>query len=275
VPVLRHCDNPPEGVGVSDDSEDEGDPLAIKYPLSRPGLSLDADVIPITPIVDADGAPIMAQLADLPIAPFSATTAVNGEIVVDNVLPVTEEVILPEDDYVDWNFSVKFFQFIRTPPVAPSASSPAPVETVVQETPADIRSDSPPPVTVEPIQVKPAVKPRGGAKPVRGRSRGGGSRVKRFYDSDELEYSSDERKKPKSKRGGGRGSRGGRGGAAKPAKRGRYIESSEEEESETEEEVLQRSVPASTSARPSRNCRRSTNYADIERSGDVLDYFLN
>ena len=55
----------------------------------------------------------------------------------------------------------------------------------------------------------------------------------------------------------------------------RYRESSPASEtSEEEEEVLRRPV-VTTSGRPSRNCRRSTNYADIEKAGDVLDYFLN
>ena len=281
-----------EGVGVSDNSEDE-DPLSV--PAKKPSSSYqsfgDPDIIAITPEVDADGAPILSQLSQLPIASRVSPATQGGTVPVLNGTAkskadsdfISDHELAPEDDFVDLNFSIKFFQFIRT---APEKPVPPVVEAVTEP------SELPPPSTVEspvvppliiakpkPPPAKPAAKPRGGgAKAPRGRPRGGGGSAKaKRYDTDE--YSSDEEpKKKKAKRGGGRSGggggaargRGGGGGARKP----RYRDSSHEESSESEEEVLKRPVVSST-GRPSRNCRRSTNYADIEKAGDVLDYLLN
>ena len=278
-----------DGVGVSDDSEDDyGDPLSLATPSTVPAAAagLDPDIIPIMPEeVDADGAPILSQLAALPIAPRpgSQPTAVT----VNGTKPsapkpardedfISDSELMPEDDFVDWNFSVKFFNFIRTPP---ETTELIPAKVAMVEIPVE-KPPTPPPTKPKQIRVTaPASKPRGGRG--RGKARGGATkaRVKRVYDSDELEFSSDDNKaKPKAKpRGGARGGRGAAKAKAKapaPAKKPRYRESSEEEESsENEQEVLKR--PVHTSSRPSRNCRRSTNYADIEKSGDVLDFLLN
>ena len=78
--------------------------------------------------------------------------------------------------------------------------------------------------------------------------------------------------------------------AAVQPKRSRYRDTSDDEE-ETEEDTstddeplkvpVQASRPTasappavSASGRPSRNCRRSTNYAELEAGDDVLDYLL-
>jgi len=274
-----------EGVGVSDNSEDE-DPLAV--PVNKPSTyqSLgDPDIIAITPEVDADGAPILSQLSQLPIAsrvpPSTQGTVpmVNGtsKSKADSDF-ISDHEIAPEDDFVDLNFSIKFFQFIRA---APEKPVPAVVEAVTEPSklpPSTAESPVVPPLVIAKPKppAKPVAKPRGGAKAPRGRPRGGGSTKAKRYDTDE--YSSDdEPKKKKAKRGGGRGGGGGaargRGGAA-GARKPRYRDDSHEESSESEEEVLKRPVVSST-GRPSRNCRRSTNYADIEKAGDVLDYLLN
>lgn len=305
-----------EGVGVSDDSEEE-DPLSVATPVANlSGLnkagSADPDIIPITPQVDADGAPILSQLAQLPIAPaaglpptatsvdsgLAGKTAGDSDFFRDGELP-------PEDDFVDWNFSVKFFQFVRTPPTCtdPSrqltAGARASASHLLDSTNDDHLAGSPSQALdassgkQRPTAV--AGRARGGGRMARGRPRGGssgsnGGRSKRAYDSDDLEYSSDEPKRQRARRGGGRGGSGssrGRSiaggqsggssatvaGAAKKT-RTRYIESSADESSENEADVLTRPVVPSTN-RPSRNCRRSTNYADIEKAGDVLDYLLN
>ena len=272
-----------EGVGVSDDSEDE-DPLSLT-PAAKTAAAndtADLEIIPISHEVDADGAPILSQLANLPIAPRTATVATNGSVTkaAADADFLHDVALPPEDDYLDWNFSVKFFQFIRAPPKPLEPSTPAATdgEPAVIST-EEARPDSPPLLTTKskPTKVKASPAARGGRCSrggSRGRKRGGGSsKSKRTYESDDLEYSSDEPKKSKAKKG-GRGSRG-RGGGGGATKRSRYIESSaEEESSESEEEVLARPVTTS-SGRPSRNCRRSTNYADIEKAGDVLDYLLN
>ncbi len=97
----------------------------------------------------------------------------------------------------------------------------------------------------------------------------------------------------------GRGGRGRGGGsrtaAAAPPKRSRYRDTSEDEEEDSEEEedvttsedgetvpvkgvgraAASAAQPAvSASGRPARNCRRSTNYAELEAGDDVLDYLL-
>jgi len=263
-----------EGVGVSDDSEDE-DPLSLPTPAKTTLTLEDPDIIPITPDVDSDGAPILAQLATLPIAPRANafTNGINKPAADEDFLHDVD--LPPEDDYVDWNFSVKFFQFLRNPPKRLEPSLPAEKNAEPLIVTSEPRPDSPPLLATKTkptkIRVPVTSKPRGG-RGSRGRPRGGSaSKPKRVYDSEDLDYSSDE-PKAKAKKGGGRASRGRGGGAAK---RSRYVESSaEEESSESEEEVLARPVVSAT-GRPSRNCRRSTNYADIEKAGDMLDYFLN
>jgi len=289
-----------DGVGVSDDSEDDEDPLSLRPPPAA-AAGADPDIIPIIPdAVDADGAPILSQLAALPIAPLNSkapsVAVVNGgpakpaapKAARDEDF-LSDGELMPEDDFMDWNMSVKFFNFIRIPPVT-TALKPTPVAMV--EIPPDKPDPAVPVPAVKPKQIRVPVpaasKPRGGGGRGSSKARGGGGRAtkgrpKRNYDSDDLEYDShDEPEPPKKKQKAkpkpkpkAAATKGRAKAAAAPKRAPRYRESSgEEESSENEEEVLKRPVVQSSS-RPSRNCRRSTNYADIEKSGDVLDFLLN
>merc|ERR1719309_1362722 len=69
----------------------------------------------------------------------------------------------------------------------------------------------------------------------------------------------------------GRGRGRARGGSAKKARWGGVSSDEEAVTSESEEEVLSRPAPARESGRPARNCRRSTNYAEIEKAFDTMD----
>lgn len=153
----------PDGGGVPADSDDDYDddsllvtgsrqpaPAVAASSVTSSSAAADDDIIPVGPSVDADGAPILSQLAMLPIVtprnPSSpnippvvvangstsvasavevsglsttgATNAVGDVIDDDDVL--LERHYSAEDDYVDWNFSVKFFRFIRCPPSRPA-----------------------------------------------------------------------------------------------------------------------------------------------------------
>jgi len=149
----------PEGGGVPADSDDDYDDPLMVTPL--PAVAANVTVAAaasslIPPVlgvgrrmgVDADGAPILSQLAMLPIV--SPRTILNGSATV-STLPVVDlssgggakapggdprgididddDVLVnrhyaPEDDFVDWNFSVKFFRFIRSAPSRPETPTP-------------------------------------------------------------------------------------------------------------------------------------------------------
>ncbi len=342
-----------EGHGVSDDdSEDDGDPLAIKDPLSVAAVLPDSDPV--------------SQLAKLPIAPAALVpkSIVNGMVLpgttplpgskaaaaANNVqttaagaassaasnTPVNDDflddiALAPEDNYTDWNYSIKFFTFFRGvpdkntkisshEPVPVSNKSPIVLPQQLTKEPTPIRihpnhvkgaTTAPAKVAAEPpqktVNAPAANRGRGGARGTAATARGGrGSRgggrgggTKRAKPADDDDESADDassadsedrapRKKPRG--GGGRGRGRGRGAAARGAaarggaakssggsaqkNKSRYRDSSEEEESsESEGEVLSRPV-VTKSGRPSRNCRQSTNYAEIEGASDVLDYLL-
>jgi len=312
-----------EGVGVSDDSEDE-DPLAITN--HTPTLTNSSGVITVADTV--------SQLAKLPItqavitAPKLVVTPGGGvpvNIFSGSGLPasnvstlhagtgpvnddfINEATLSTEDNYSDWNYSVKFFSFIRTLPdkadrpkqVDDIVEIPSPPKAYIPETNGKVnnvhKQQAPPVVQAKskPVKAPAAAAPkRGGRGGARGggRGRGAAKRPAPDYDEDYGDMSEEEIAPPKKKappRGGAKGSRtnasaaksrssggGGRNsGGAAAKKKSRYVESSDEESSESETEVLSRPV-VTKSGRPSRNCRQSTNYADIEESGNVLDYLL-
>ena len=142
-----------------DDDDDYGDPLMLTNRLAAAGgtaaahaSSDNSEVIPIGPGgVDADGAPILSQLAMLPISTARVPLATNGALPTTNgiapalaesssavSLPagksgdidIDDDDVLrdrhyaPEDDFADWNFSVKFFRFIRVPPSRSGTPTP-------------------------------------------------------------------------------------------------------------------------------------------------------
>jgi hypothetical protein len=62
---------------------------------------------------------------------------VNNDIDEDDVL--LDRQYAPEDDFVDWNFSVKFFRFIRAPPSRPDSPVPAAVNGTAAATTAAVQ----------------------------------------------------------------------------------------------------------------------------------------
>ncbi len=337
-----------EGHGVSDDSEDDGDPLAIKDPLSVAAVLPDSDPVsqlaklPIAPaalvpksIVNGMVLPGTGAIPGSKVGTASNVQAANATSSQANNTPVNDDflddiALSPEDNYTDWNYSIKFFTFFRGVPdkdTKISSHEPLPVsnkspivlpqQLTKEPTPVRIQPNAksttaPAKVAAEPPQktvntANTAAKRRGGARGAattarggRGRGGGRGGGAKRSKPDDDEESADDAssadsedrapRKKPRG--GGGRGRGRGRGaargaaarGAAKSSggggsaqKKSKYKESSEEEEeeesSESEGEVLSRPV-VTKSGRPSRNCRQSTNYAEIEGASDVLDYLL-
>jgi len=320
-----------DNVGVSDDSDDD-DPLFVQKPAANSGPNvsgLGSDVITILPESDP-----VSQLAKLPIAPAALVpkTIVHGANIGGSIISgggvttnssttttvnddfLSESALTSEDNFTDWNYSIKFFTFIRGVPdkdtaitshEAVPAGATKPLIVVPQQinTKDSSRAHSPPLIqtnaksltTQVPAQPakKPAAKPRGrGAASSRGGRGAGRSAASKRAANDNDDYESGNassadseerapRKKPRGGGGRGRGRGRGRGAGArgggakaKPAsKRPKYNESSVEESSESETEVMSRPV-VTKSGRPSRNCRQSTNYAEIEGASDVLDYLL-
>ena len=130
----------------ADSDDDYDDPLSVV----GSGLSAVAANVtvaaatvsasPLRPQVDADGAPILSQLALLPIVsprapsmngsgpstlldPLTGVVKVSGDVNndIDEDDVLLDRQYAPEDDFVDWNFSVKFFRFIRAPPSRPDS----------------------------------------------------------------------------------------------------------------------------------------------------------
>jgi len=320
-----------EGVGVSDDSEDE-DPLAItnsNLTSNGSGVITLADTVsqlaklPITQAVitapklvatPGGGVPVNIFTGTAMPANNSSSTLHAGTGPVNDDF-INEATLSTEDNYSDWNYSVKFFSFIRTLPdktdrpkqVDDIVEIPNPPKAYIPQTNGKVNNIQKPQATPPPVvQAKPkpvkaapaATAPKrgggrsGGARGGGGRGRGSANKRSAPDYDDSADLSSEEEIAPPKKKapqrggakggrtnasaaksrssGGGRNSSGG-GGAAK--KKSRYVESSDEESSESETEVLSRPV-ITKSGRPSRNCRQSTNYADIEESGNVLDYLL-
>ena len=270
-----------EGVSDSEDEEEQRAQAALRLAqANRSPVTLDDDddisVIPITPMgqVDKDGAPIMY-----------ANTAVNRQPTrPPNPLPEDDDDVLveksypPETDYMDWNFSVKFFQFSREPPPPPRELTPlTEVGDGVTEEPSDSGSSRTVSSRDEFVRSK-VVTGRGAGRG--GRGRGAGKRPAPYLVPASSE---DEDNEPPMKvvNGSGRG-RGGKKGAASrkkaPAKKKAKRKASSDEDngdlSNSDSEAPPPPPPVRVSSRPARNSRKITNYAALEDSGDVLDYFL-
>ena len=116
-----------EGVSDSEDEEEQRAQAALRLAqANRTPVTLDDDddisVIPITPMgqVDKDGAPIMyanTAVNRQPSRPPNPFPDDDDDVLVEKSYP-------PETDYMDWNFSVKFFQFSREPPPPPRELTP-------------------------------------------------------------------------------------------------------------------------------------------------------
>lgn len=269
-----------EGVSDSEDEEEQRAQAALRLAqANRTPVTLDDDddisVIPITPMgqVDKDGAPIMY-----------ANTAVNRQPSrPPNPLPEDDDDVLveksypAETDYMDWNFSVKFFQFSREPPPPPRELTPLTEGgDGVTEEPSD--SGSSRTVSSRDEFVRSKVVSRGAGRG--GRGRGVGKRPAPYLVPASSE---DEDNEPPMKvvngSGRGRGSKKTAAGRKKaPAKKKAKRKASSDEDngdlSNSDSEAPPPPPPVRVSSRPARNSRKITNYAALEDSGDVLDYFL-
>ena len=271
-------------LGVSD-SDDDDDPLQVRPAVQTNGFSADDDdisVIPIAPMCDKDGAPLLSDTAipsNVPVNTFlsdssSASTAASGTSAVRNFSRDEDDVLVkksypPELDYMDWNYSVKFFQFSRDPPPPRRSPTPPPSPVGDSRSVSEISDSGTSNKTVEPLPEK---RGRGRGRGSSGRGRGRAKVVTLEPEEDDIPA------KPIRGSGRGRGrARGrGRGARAAPQTKRRREESSEESESisesEEEEEVVKK-PPPSRSGRSARNTKR-VNYAAIEESGEVLDYLI-
>jgi len=317
--------------GVSADSDDE-DPLQMKEDNGvveknkKNGAEVvSGDVIPVE-VLDDDGAPVRGSTAvAVELTTSEISTAIPNDVPV-NIVPdhnnpkepavgtsvtatvrpeddddlLCDKVYPADEDYMDWNYSVKYFRFIREPPPQPKPTTPPPdadsttvdeegksknqsEESETSSKPASGNSsdvDIPQKELYKPKQSPAAKQPRGRGRGrgARGRPRGsgGGKRIRMDSSGDEVTSSSKQNGGSKPKRGRGRGrGRGARGRGASKAKTAKWGGDSSEDEaaitSESESEVLSRSAPSRTSGRPARNCRRSTNYAEIEKGYDHMD----
>jgi hypothetical protein len=200
----------------ADSDDDYDDPLSVV----GSGLSAVAANVtvaaatvsasPLRPQVDADGAPILSQLALLPIVsprapsmngsgpstlldPLTGVVKVSGDVNndIDEDDVLLDRQYAPEDDFVDWNFSVKFFRFIRAPPSRPDSPVPAAVNGTAAATTAAVQggrrasntrqvmesSEAESNSSVSQSSVRPAAAGRGGrggAAPRGKQARGGG-----------------------------------------------------------------------------------------------------
>ncbi len=151
----------------ADSDDDYDDPLSVVGSGGLSTVAANVTVVaaatisasPLRPQVDADGAPILSQLALLPIVsprapsmngsgtastlldPLTGVVKVSGDVNND----IDEDDVLldrhyaPEDDFVDWNFSVKFFRFIRAPPSRPDSPVAAAVNGTAATTTAAVQ----------------------------------------------------------------------------------------------------------------------------------------
>jgi len=292
-----------EGVSDSEDEEEQRVQAAIRMrQKSQPAVTLDDDddisVIPMTPLVDKDGAPVMYAPSTAPTsspAPTQPPPRTPVPLPEDEDDCLVERSYPPEVDYCDWNFSVKFFQFCRDPP-PPTREIPPSVETDLEfggvEEPVDSGVTVNTVSSVSSEQKNGSGKGRGGGRPrgSRGAKTGGGSKRPA---PGLLPASSDEEHdiEPPMKVVNGSGNATTEGKAekkkkpagakkkppAKKPKKKKKTSSDEDEMSNSDSES--RSAPAPppvrVSNRPARNSRKITNYAALEEAGDVLDYFLD
>ena len=264
-----------EGVSDSEDEEEQRAQAALRLAqANKAPVTLDDDddisVIPIMPLVDKDGAPLMSQFTS--IAPPRPPAAVEE----DDVL--APRSYPPDTDYMDWNFSVKFFQFCREPPPPPREPTPQAEENGVVE---ELQSDSGSSRTVSSREE--TGRGRGG----RGRGRGGrgGGGGKRAAPHLVPQSSEDEDEPPRKVVNGATKPKAPKKPAApkkkpgaKANRRKRKVSSDEDDgdmsDSGGEARTAPPPPPVRVSSRPARNSRKITNYAALEDSGDVLDYFL-
>ena len=242
-------------LGVSDSDDDYSEPPP-KKALTNSKVSVDDDddisVIPIAEMVDKDGAPILTDTAipsNIPVNTFLASNMSSGNSSSNSVTisnnsvnnSLSKQVSLDDDldpkrafpqelDYMDWNYSVKFFQFLREPP-PDYRKSPTPPPPSPKEDSKSIQSSEVSDSGSSSIKIadKFAYNKRGRGRGGRGgRGRGGSRNNKNDTEDDEDEI-------PAKPVNGGRGrARGrGRGGRAKTnvsnSKRRRVAESSEVE----------------------------------------------
>ena len=292
-------------LGVSDSDDEYDDPIGVKTTTasgSTNGYTTiddddDISVIPIAAMTDADGAPILSSTAiptNVPTNNFLASNHVAGsgspgvgpmantgagkpraeveKDLDDDVL--VQKRFPPETDYMDWNYSVKFFHFLRDPP--PPRRSPTPPPSPAADS-ASISEISDSGTSTKTMDSYDSRRGRGrGARAGGGRGRGAAKKIADPEDLDEIPT------KPLYGRGRGRAKpkpkpkpRGSKAKAAPSQnKRRRKAETSEEEESmsESEEEVVARPAPT-RSGRSARNTKR-VNYAAIEESFEVLDSLI-
>ena len=278
-------------LGVSDSDDDEDDPLQVRsVPVQQSnGFSVEDDdisVIPIAPMCDKDGAPLLSDTAipsNVPVntalsantsgSPMTSVASAVRKFSKDEDDVLIKKSYPPEVDYMDWNYSVKFFQFSRDPPPPMRSPTPPPSPVPDSRSVSEISDSGMSSKTVDSMAERQRGKGRGRASG--GRGRGRGARVMTLDPEED-----DIPAKPIRGSGRGRGrargrGRGGRGAKGATQNKRRREESSEEEsisESEEEEEVI-RKPPPSRTGRAARNTKR-VNYAAIEESGEVLDYLL-
>ena len=271
-----------EGVSDSEDEEEQRAQAALRLAeANREPVTLDDDddisVIPITPMgqVDKDGAPIMYANS---AANRQPTRPPNNSLFDEDDDVLQEKSYPPETDYMDWNFSVKFFQFSRDPPPPPRELTPLTEGgDLVTEEPSDSGSSRTVSSREDYVQQRGRPSGRGAG---RGRGRGAGKRPAPYV----VPASSDEEDiEPPMKvvngSGRGRGSKKTAAGRKKaPAKKKAKRKASSDEDngdlSNSDSEAPPPPPPVRVSSRPARNSRKITNYAALEDSGDVLDYFL-
>ena len=283
-------------LGVSDSDDDYVEPVSKpRLPASSNGKATtiddddDISIIPIAPMCDADGAPILSDTAipvNIPTNNFLSSNmgssggspmviltnpSHNKQKELDDDL-FTKKSFPPELDYCDWNYSVKFYQFLREAPPARKSPTPppSPPESVSVSEVSDSGASS---KTLSDQYNYKRGRGRGSRGGARGRGRGAAAARSVSVTEDEDDIPT---KPLYGGRGRGRGrGRGGRGKAA-PAQSKRRRPPSSEEESETEseeEEVMSRPAPSRSSGRTARNTKR-VNYAAIEDSFEVLDSLI-
>ena len=284
-------------LGVSDSDDDYAEPAPVKKLTTNTNNSNgyttidddDISVIPIAPMTDSDGAPILTSTAIPNNVPTNNTLASNhimsptsGTVTLTNKQRDLDDDVLvprrfpPEQDYMDWNYSIKFFHFLRDAPPPRKSPSPPPSPAADSASISEISDSGTSTKTLDSFEYTKRGRGRSGRGLARGRGRGANRSVSQEPE-DEMEIPT----KVIGQRGRGRGR--GRGGAkAKPApkqsqSKRRRVETSEEESeasevSSEEEEVIARPPPSRT-GRSTRNTKR-VNYAAIEDSFEVIDSFV-
>ena len=253
----------------------------------------DISVIPIAPMTDSDGAPLLSSTAIPTNVPTNNTLASN-QIMSPATTTVTltntqqrelEDDVLapkrfaPELDYCDWNYSVKFFQFLRDAPPPRKEDTPPPSPAADSASIGEISDSGTSTKTLDSFEYTKRGRGRGGRGATRGRGRG----AKRSVSQDLEDDTEIPTKVIGAGTARGRGRARGRGGAKTAPKqkktqtKRRRAETSEEESeasvasSEEEEEVVTKPPPRS--GRSTRNTKR-VNYAAIEESFEVIDSFV-